>query len=118
MLKKSHSRNVVTNASESFWVFSLVSCFFSLRKLLLLFVRTCRHGSSTAIDDVFSFFFVVHSHTHRFGIICAFVSNANTQDGINALPTALRHTTEDTATYFNHTRKVQFLSLILITSLN
>jgi hypothetical protein len=48
--------------------------------------------------------------THRFGIICAFVSNANTQDGINALPTALRHTTEDTATYFNHTRKVQFLS--------
>ena len=53
------------------------------------------------IDDVFFCVCVT-----RFGIICAFVSNANAQDGINSLPTALRHTTEDTATYFNHTRKV------------
>ncbi|XP_046649503.1 prominin-like protein isoform X2 [Daphnia pulicaria] len=46
-----------------------------------------------------------------FGIICAFVSNANAQDGVNALPTALRHTTEDTATYFNHTRK-EYVTLL------
>jgi hypothetical protein len=58
----------------------------------------------------FSVFCVCPFVSHRFGIICAFVSNANAQDGVNALPTALRHTTEDTATYFNHTRKVQFLS--------
>lgn len=62
----------------------------------------------TAIDDVYFCF----SYGRRFGIICAFVSNANTQDGVNALPTVLRHTTEATATYFNHTRKVQFLVIV------
>ena len=48
----------------------------------------------------------------RFGIICSFVSNVNSQDGIDTLPTALRHTTEDTATYFNHTRKVDYIMAI------
>lgn len=112
MLKKSHSRNGVTNASESFSVFSSAFCFFLSRKLLLLLL--VRHGllvySRQRSMMSFSVFFVCPFVSHRFGIICAFVSNANAQDGVNALPTALRHTTEDTATYFNHTRKVQFLS--------
>lgn len=48
----------------------------------------------------------IHALSFRFGVICAFVSNTNTQEGVETLPTALRHTAEDTATYFNHTRKV------------
>ena len=42
----------------------------------------------------------------RFGVICAFVSNRNVQDGIDELPAALRNAAYDTSVYFNGTRRV------------
>ena len=84
---KSEQINAKGSRSDS----SSVSSFSSYRKLLLTLSRLL---------------YILYCKCFRFGIICAFVSNTNAQDGVDMLPTALRHTAEDTATYFNHTRKV------------
>lgn len=89
--KRSRLKSEQINAKGSRSDSSSVSSFSSYRKLLLTLSRLL---------------YILYCKCFRFGIICAFVSNTNAQDGVDMLPTALRHTAEDTATYFNHTRKV------------